>query len=116
MENLYDKIVNHIILKLLNGDTKLTKQEIARDLNITVSELNDACEKKHMPKFFSELSKSTNTPEWLKKIKPIFEKNKSGKFERDFEAARKRIRRIEEKALKKLSKRRSDDDPPDDVA
>jgi DNA-directed RNA polymerase sigma subunit (sigma70/sigma32) len=49
-------------------------------------------------------------------IKPIFEKNRSSGIGRDFEATRERIRKIEAKALKKLNKRRSDDDPPDDVA
>lgn len=43
MEDLYDKIINHIILELKNGETKLTKAEIAKELNITTSTFDDIC-------------------------------------------------------------------------
>ena len=106
----------NIHLKLLNGDTKLTRQEVARDLNITVSELDNACEKMQMPKFLNELTKSTKIPEWIKEGLSRFDDKEPDKIGNNFEVTRDRIRQIKTKIIKKLNQPESDDDPPDDVA
>ena len=55
MEELYSRIINHIILKLKNGETNLSKVLMVKELDISVSKFNDTCEKKQMPKFLFEL-------------------------------------------------------------
>ena len=114
MEDLYIKIVNHIILKLKNGETKLTKLAIAKELNITVREFDSICAKKQMPILLIELSKSTKSREWIKRITDDFENMESHEIGKDFRITRERIRQIEAKAMRLINKVRSN--PPDDVA
>jgi hypothetical protein len=114
MEELYNKIINHIILKLKNGETRLTKVLIAKELDISVSEFDDICEKRQIPKFLIELSKTTKSREWIKRITDNFENMEAHEIGNDFMITRERIRQIEAKAMMLINKMRNN--PPDDVA
>jgi len=103
-----------LILKLKNGETKFTKAGIAKELNISVREFDDICEKKQMPKFLIELSKTTKSREWFQRITEGFENLDAHEVGKDFTVTRERIRQIEAKAMRLLNKMRSN--PPDDVA
>ncbi len=114
MEEQYKKIVSHLILKIKNGETKFTKAGIAKELNISVSEFDDICAKKQMPKFLIELSKTNKSREWLKRIADDLENMEAFEVDKDFAVTRERIRQIEAKAMQLLKKMRNN--PPDDVA
>jgi len=114
MEDLYNKIINHIILRLKNGETKLTKALIAKELDITVSDFDKICEKRQMPKFLIELSKTTKSREWIKRITNNFVNIESHEIGKDFAVTRERIRQIEAKATRLIKKMRNK--TPDDVA
>lgn len=114
MEDLYEKIINHIILKLKNGEVKLSKIDIARELNITVREFDNVCAKKQMPEFLIELSKSSKARDWIKRITDDFNKLRSSEIGNNFVITRERIRQIEAKAMRLINKTRID--PPDDIA
>ncbi len=116
MENLLDKIISHIIMKLKSGDTDITKQKIAMDLNITENVFDIVCMKTKIPGILSDLSGHTDPDKLIKKLThnpPCLRSIKSGN---DLHVTREKICQIETKAFNKLNKAGHDKEPPDDAA
>ena len=114
MEDLYTKIVNHMIFKLSNGEYNLSMSSIAEELDIPAETLNKVVFISFLPNLLLKLSKDPHAQKVIERIRRNLDGNKSNSEYWDFRATRERIKEIEAKALKKFKDR--NDDPPDDTA
>ncbi len=114
MEELYNKIVDHIVLKLKNGELGLSKKDIVKELDISIEAFSEIASNYSLPNFLIGLSKDAQALERIKRITNDLDEIKSKTIGKDLAVTRERISQIETIAMKLIEK--SNRNVPDDVA